>query len=139
MGEPGVGNNHNPTNCPGLAELRETLKGNRNLWLAQREWLSEQFAGARRELVGGLNALRGCVEDVRKLSITGDRDIVEQRRANGHHYEKRWSEVFLRLGRLERHVAMQWILVGMLGLLTLGKGFAWLYGLIAPLFSGGTP
>ena len=138
MGETGVGNNHSPENCPGLAELRETLKGNRNLWLAQREWLSDQFAGARRELEGGLTALQSAVEDVRKMSLIGDRDIVEQRRTNGHHSEERWKDVFSRLGRIERHLSMQWILVVMLGLLGLGRGFAWLYNLIAPML-GGSP
>lgn len=139
MGELGVGNNHSPENCPGLAELRETLKGNRNLWLAQREWLSDQFAGARRELEGGLTALQSAVEDVRKMSLIGDRDIVEQRRANGHTSEARWEDVFKRISRLERHLAMQWIMVVMLGLLGLGKGGVWLWSIIAPMITGGSP
>jgi len=130
---------HTPETCPGLAELREGLSSTRQLWLAQREWLKGQFTGVRREVEAHLRGLRATVEDIRRQSIAGDREIADTRRHNGTKYEKRWEGVFARLNRLERHLAVQWVLMLGLSLLTLGKGAAWLWGLIAPLISGGAP
>lgn len=129
------GDGHTPDSCPGLSECKESIRAQRAICITQREWLTQRFGDMRHEIEVGFAGLHAGLDDLRKATASGDRDIVEARRADGRSYEERWTRVFNRIEKLERHAAMQWVLVVLLGMMAIGRGGLWLYGLIA----GGGP
>jgi hypothetical protein len=125
---------HTPQNCPGLAEVRAHIGAIHKLLDEHQDWMENRFDETKDLMDRELKALEKTVEDVRRLAVGSAADLKGGAAAAGQHSTDNFREVFTRLVRIEKQAAVQWVFIVLLSLMGLGRGIAWVYEVLKPLF-----